>query len=100
MLKFQVVCFKEDIGIFTAYSARIQSNSPTPLGPPVPPPPRPLYPPYPPIPRDPNCCDKVNYDVVVYTNPELTQSIVIYSDKNINICRLVLNNFIKNNLIK
>ena len=95
MLKFQVVCFKEDIGIFTAYSARIKSNSPTPLGPPVPPPPRPLYPPYPPIPRDPNCCDKVNYDVVVYTNPELTQSIVIYSDKNINICRLVLNNFIK-----
>lgn len=95
MLKFQVICFKEDIGIFTAYGAKIKSNSPTPIGPPCPPPPRPIYPPYPPIPRDPGFKDKVTYDVVVYTNPELTQSIAIYSDKNINICRLVLNNFIK-----
>jgi len=100
MLQFKVVCIKNDVGIFTCYGAKVCHSCPTPVDPGHPHPhpgpygPAPYHHPGPPMPG-PSFKDKVRYDVVFYTNPELTQSLVIYSDKNINVCRLVLNNFIK-----
>lgn len=96
MLQFKVVCFKHDVGIFTCFGAKVKSNSPTPVDPHFHPNghPGPCGPHGPHMVCEPSFRDKVMYDVVLYTNPELTQSLIIYSDKNINVCRLVLNNFI------
>lgn len=98
MLQFKVVCIKNDVGIFTCYGAKVCHRCTTPVDPahihcPHENPYGPIHP-GPPMPS-PGFKDKVLYDVVFYTNPELTQSIIVYSDKNINVCRLVLNNFIK-----
>lgn len=86
MLQFKVVCYKKDIGIFTCYGAKVTHTQPTP--------PNNNYVQHPHQPLPPIYKD-TTYTTTLYTNPELTQSLVICQDKNRDICTLILNNFIK-----
>lgn len=87
MQPFSVTCYRKDIGIFTVYGARIKQSKTTI--------------PYPykainnlPVPRDPRFIDTVYYDIVLFTNPELTQSFSCYRNRNIHKSETYLNNFI------
>jgi hypothetical protein len=85
---FSVTCYKNDIGIFTVYGARIKQRKNT-------------YPYSPkaihniPVPRDPRFIDKIFYEVVLFTNPELSQSVTCYQAKDKNKAEVFLNNFIE-----
>jgi len=83
---FTVTCFRYDVGIFTAYGARIKQHK---LTNPVPPKAINNIP----VPRDPRFIDTLFYDVVLFTNPELTQSFACYRSKNLHKAENFLNNF-------
>lgn len=83
---FTVTCFRYDVGIFTAYGARLKQFKVT-----NPIPPRAVN--NLPVPRDPRFIDTLFYDVVLFTNPELTQSFTCYRSKNLHKSENYLNNF-------
>lgn len=84
---FSITCYRYDVGIFTAYGARIKSAKTT-----YPNPPRALH--NLPARRDPRFIDKIFYDVVIYTSPDLTQSFACYRSKDLNQAKIFLDNFI------
>lgn len=84
---FKVTCYKHNIGVFTVYGARVKSRKVV----------HPL--PYPAIhnhsvPRDRRFIDTIYYDVVLYSNPELSQSVACYTSKDLCKAENYLNNFI------
>lgn len=89
MRQFQVVCYKHDVGMFTGYGIKINTRNTTDAR---------LHPHHEPcghwsVQCEPGFTNKILYEVTVFTNPELSQSIVIYADKNLEVAKLVLNNF-------
>lgn len=74
MLQFKTVVFKPGNGIFTCYGAAIRKNVPV---------------------DNRSMHEKKMFDVRLYINPELTDSISAYSDVNIKHCEVFLDNFIK-----
>ena len=84
---FTVTCYRFDVGIFTVYGARIKQNKMT-------------YP-YPPkavnnnpVPQNPRFIDRIYYDVVLFTNPDLDQSISAYRSNDKHLAEIYLDNFI------
>jgi len=84
---FNVTCFRYDVGIFTAYGARIKQSKTT-----YPNPPKAVN--NLPVRRDPRFIDKIFYDVVLFTNPENTQSYACYRSKDLVKAQTYLDNFI------
>ena len=87
MMPFSVTCYRNDVGIFTVYGARIKQSKTT-----YPNPPKAIH--NLPARRDPRFIDKVFYDVVLFTNSELTQSFASYRSKDLYKAQNYLYNFI------
>lgn len=87
MMPFSVTCYRYDVGIFTVYGARIKLCKTT-----YPNPPKAVH--NLPARRDPRFIDKVFYDVVLFTNPELTQSFSTYRSSDMYKAQNYLDNFI------
>lgn len=84
---FSVTCYRYDVGIFTAFGARIKQIKST-----YPNPPKAVN--NLPVRRDPRFIDRVFYDVILFTNPECSQSFACYRSKDLIKAQNYLDNFI------